>query len=218
MNKLLIYNKSLSRGGAERVTVYLANYMVKRGIKCEILTEKVAHKEYEVPNGVKRTSLRSKGYFSKIREARKAIKVSGADIVLVMDVTNCVYAIPATRGLNVKIIVSERNDPLYYLGKTIVKIYYRVLMRFADGLVFQTQADKDFYSKKLRGRGEIIFNPLFTDGLPDVYVGERKKQFVNLGRLHKQKNQEMLINAFSMIADKHPDFNLVIYGEGGLRA
>ena len=217
MKKLLIFNKSLARGGAERVTVYLADYMVKNGVSCDILTETISKNEYDAPSGVERITLKSKGYFSKIREIRKFIKNSGADTVLVMGVSNSIYVIPATFGLKVKVVISERNDPNHFLGKTLVKKYSRFLMRFADGFVFQNQYAKDFYKKKLKGRGEVIFNPLFTDGLPEVYTGERKKEFVNLGRLHEQKNQKMLINAFSAISEKHKDFTLTIYGEGKLK-
>ena len=217
MKKLLIINNSLARGGAERVTVYLADYMVKNGVPCDILTETISKNEYDVPDGVQRLTLKAKKYFSKVREIRRVIKNSGVDTVLVMGVPNSIYVVPATCGLKVKVIISERNDPNHFLGNPLVKKYSRLLMRFADGFVFQNQYAKDFYKKKLKGRGEVIFNPLFTDGLPEVYTGERRKEFVNLGRLHEQKNQEMLINAFSTIAKKHEDFTLTIYGEGKLK-
>ena len=40
---------------------------------------------------------------------------------------------------------------------------------------------------------------------------------VSAGRLAPQKNQKMLITAFSKIANQYPDYNLTIYGEGALR-
>ena len=38
-----------------------------------------------------------------------------------------------------------------------------------------------------------------------------------MARLYPQKNQKMMIRAFAKIADKYPDWKLVIYGEGPLR-
>ncbi|PWX16158.1 hypothetical protein CYK66_10205 [Clostridium perfringens] len=38
-----------------------------------------------------------------------------------------------------------------------------------------------------------------------------------MGRLHKQKNQKLLIDAFSRIADEFFDYSLEIYGDGELR-
>lgn len=39
-----------------------------------------------------------------------------------------------------------------------------------------------------------------------------------MGRLYPQKNQAMMIRAFAKVADEFPDWQLVIYGEGPLRA
>ena len=125
MNRLLIYNTSLSRGGAERVTVYLADYMVKHGVKCDIVTQRIDKLEYSVPEGVSRQCLKSTGYVSRVKELRQLIKESGADVLLVMGVSNCIYAIPACRGLKIKTVVSERNDPTHFLGRTSVKYISR---------------------------------------------------------------------------------------------
>ena len=45
----------------------------------------------------------------------------------------------------------------------------------------------------------------------------KKKYFLNIGRLTKQKNQILLIKAFSKILDDNKDLNLVIVGEGEKR-
>jgi glycosyltransferase involved in cell wall biosynthesis len=46
---------------------------------------------------------------------------------------------------------------------------------------------------------------------------EKKKILVSAGRLMPQKNQKVMIKAFSEAAKKHPDYQLVIYGEGPSR-
>ena len=217
MKKALIYNMSLARGGAERVTVYLAEYLARNGVACDIITERVYDHEYDVPNGVNRICLSRGNYFSKVHELRKLIKQSGADVLLVMAVPNCIYASLAALGLKIRVVVSERNDPANFLGKPAVKHLSRFLMKFAHGFVFQTNDAKAYYAKKLSGRGTVIPNPLFTDSLPPAYEGEREKNIVSAGRLVPQKNQKMLIDAFSIFSKDHPDFSLTIYGEGALR-
>lgn len=216
MKKILIINDSLGRGGAERVMVYLSEYFVRHNVLCELLTFRVADKEYPLPEKVTRVCV-SGNPLKKIVGLRKAVKRSGADTVLIMGTPLCIYAIPALVGLKVKVVVSERNDPTHFDGKKIVKIVSQRLIRFADDFVFQTEDAKAYYSKRLKGRGCVIYNPLFTDGLPDAYVGERAKRIVSAGRLMPQKNQSMLIDAFAKIHPEHPDYRLVIYGEGKLR-
>ena len=47
---------------------------------------------------------------------------------------------------------------------------------------------------------------------------ENKKYLINIGRLTKQKNQKLLIEAFSKISKFNSQLNLVILGEGELKA
>lgn len=210
MNKLLIYSAWLRRGGAERVTVRLAEYMVSHGIPCDIVTSHKSSDEYELPCGVGRICLKHLNIFS----LRKVIAGSGADTVLVMGVPNCLYVIPACMGLNVRVAVSERNDPSHCAARPIVRVLSRSLMRFADAFVFQTQSAKDYYAKILGGRGEVIANPVFADET----AGERAHRIVSVGRLVAQKNHKMLISAFEKVLEKHGDFILDIYGDGSLRS
>ena len=219
MKKLTIFITTLDRGGAERVTIYLADYMVKHGAECQIVTSTVGLNEYSVPDGINRIAIsnRRRMGLKGILKLRSKIKEFKTDVLLIMGVSNCIYAIPATFGLNVKTIVSERNDPGHFAGRQYVKHLSRFLMRFADGFVFQTQEAKDYYSKQLKNRGEVISNPLFMDHLPEPCKGERRKEIVTAGRLIEQKNHKMLIDAFRIIKDDFPEYQLIIYGEGKLR-
>ena len=66
--------------------------------------------------------------------------------------------------------------------------------------------------KKLKN-SIIIPNPIYVDSRR-CEVTENK--IVTVGRLTKQKNQELLINAFSEIHSKYPQYKLYIYGDGEL--
>lgn len=57
-------------------------------------------------------------------------------------------------------------------------------------------------------------NPNF---LNSYYDGIRKNTIVSVGRLEEQKNQLMLIRAFSKITKEFSTYNLKIYGEGTLK-
>lgn len=222
MERLVIYVDSLKRDGAERVSVNLAKYMAKNNISCTLLTEWISKNEYPVPEGVERISINVHGnkyihYFQNILKMRKVLKKSNADTFLVMDLASCLLAIPASFGLKMKIVVSERNDPTNFPGKKIVAKVSRYLMSKADGFVFQTNDAKSFYKKITKDRGVIIPNPLFVEELPSPYNGTRKKEIVTAGRLTPQKNQRVLIEAFSKINKKYSDYSLSIYGEGELR-
>jgi len=74
----------------------------------------------------------------------------------------------------------------------------------------------------LRARGRVIPNPV----LPPEWVefaprkvapGKPSRTLIGIGSLRPVKGFDRLIDAFSRIASKHPEWNLVIYGEGPCR-
>jgi GalNAc-alpha-(1->4)-GalNAc-alpha-(1->3)-diNAcBac-PP-undecaprenol alpha-1,4-N-acetyl-D-galactosaminyltransferase len=63
----------------------------------------------------------------------------------------------------------------------------------------------------------VIYNPVNEKvfSLPEM---EKKDRIISVGRLYEQKNQMMMIDAFNLIKNKYPSFQLVIFGEGHLRS
>lgn len=220
MNKLGIVIGSLGRGGAERVSIYIASYFKSHGWDCDIITLSKQTNEYELPVGIKRyvSYENNVSIPQKIYKIRSKIKESSPDIILIMDTPLCTYTVPALTGLKIPFIVSERNDPTHFSGNRLNIKIARHLMKKASGFVFQTNDAKKFYDKALNSRGVVIPNPLVCENLPEAYTGKREKRIVSVGRLHMQKNHRLLINAFADVHKEHPDYYLDIYGEGGLEA
>lgn len=224
MKKIGIILNALGRGGAERVSLRLAQYAVEQGIACDVITLTQIADEYEVPIGVNRITVThnlGNKYLTLpniIAKLHNIIRRSDPDVLLIMMTSTCIWAIPACVGLRPKVIVAERNDPIHSTtnGRFTKAVSY-FLMRFADGYVFQTAQQQNFYRNKLPNAGVVIPNPIDPAGLPEPYRGKRKKILVTAGRLERQKNQTLLIRAFKRIADRFPDYNLLIYGEGALR-
>ena len=76
---------------------------------------------------------------------------------------------------------------------------------------------KNFSSKDVEVIPNPILYPLPEHGRsvsPDSVILQNKKVILASGRLHKFKQFDLLIRAFSNIKDKHPDWNLVILGDG----
>ena len=158
----------------------------------------------------------SQGKSRSIKKLRFFFKEIKPDIIVSMGTTNAISDIPANMGLGIKHIISERNDPAHFGGSTITRIVSRLLMRKADGYVFQTKDAQTFYGGEIAKRSVVIPNPLFIgDDYPNTqYEEEREKTIVATGRLNKQKNHPLLIRAFKRIADEFSDYKLIIYGEG----
>lgn len=216
MKTIGIICSSLTRNGAERVAVILANFFSQHNRKCKLITlQDSMADEYSLPDNIERYCAGGR----TILGLRKAIIQSNADILLVMDTPMAIFAIPACIGLKKKIIVSERSDPVHCNQKRITKILSRFFMKYANGFIFQTVESKQFYDEYLHGRGIVIANPLRIDQLPSPYAEiKREKNIVGVGRLIESKNYTMLIKAYDRIRDEFPEYNLIIYGEGGYRS
>lgn len=108
-------------------------------------------------------------------------------------------------------MLPERNDPRF--NSLAWKIIQAVLLPLADRFVVQTQQIKDYFPKFIQKKTDIIFNPVTEKvfSLPSV---PKEKRIISVGRLHSQKNQKMMIEAFARVSEEFPEWKLVIYGEG----
>ena len=212
MNIVVVLN-SLVFGGAERVSILLTKWLSSQENVnvCMVALKEKKGVGYS-SEGLNYIELRKGNVFYQLRKTIKAIR---PDAVLLLSVPLCLYVVPALVGLNVKLIVSERNAPAQFSGKWITKIASRILMKGADGFVFQTQEAKDYYGGKIAKKAAVIHNPLSI--IPELPASQKKDSLyhiINVGRLDKQKNQELLIESFVEVVKEYPKFRLKIIGDG----
>jgi len=215
--------RSMWAGGAERVIAELCKYLVKKKIKCNIITYDDAEVLYDLPASVKIFPIgecSKKKYLDKImryKKIREKIKELKPDVVLSMPEDIGIFVIPALLGTKIPVIVSERNNPLVMPWKKETRLFRKIFYPLASGFVFQTKEAASFFSKKIQTKGIILKNPLDLERIPIAWEKKRKKIIVGVGRLDKQKNFPLLIKAFSKFHLENNDYKLIIYGEGHLR-
>lgn len=210
---------AFTNGGAQRVAVTLSRWLNDNGHRSNIIAlSESAKNQYDADNvNLVRLEKLYKG--QKIAQRLRSYDQNNQiDAYIVMGVPMCIYVMPALKRSKAKIIVSERNDPHNFQGKTITKLVSRYLMSKADGFVFQTNDARDYY-KKYHNKSVVIPNPVadvpvILERLPNE---QRDKVIVTAGRLVPQKNHEMLIKAFGKIANSFQEYKLIIYGEGELK-
>lgn len=222
--KILFINASMQFGGAERVISILSNYFVDCNNEVQIvLTNTEATSAYELSSKVRLVSFNSKlkktkfRHFKLISYIRQEVEEWKPDIVVSFYNDLCALTLIALRGINIPVVYSERNDPNKTNQRWIDKLYRRIVEKKSAYVVFQTQGAKLCYSEEVQKKSIVILNPLDTAKIPNSSVTIRTKRIVNVGRLAEQKNQKLLIDAFSKISEKYTEYNLEIYGEGPLR-
>jgi len=90
----------------------------------------------------------------------------------------------------------------------------RFLFKKLFALVVLTAHDKTYYDKFLK---KVYIIPNFIAELPIEYSQQNEQIIVAAGRLEQQKGFDLLISAFSKVHVQHPQWKLIIYGEGGKR-
>ncbi len=224
MKKILFFIGSLGGGGAERVITVLANSFVDKEYDVGIVTIDVVKEKYEIDNRVSIYSYNSdkksriRRVLGRIPFIRKTIKAVNPDICISFLAEVNIYTIIASLGLNVKLIVSERNDPrrdpdLYFQRFLRDKLY-----KYTDGIVFQTEEAKNYFDGIVPDKIKkiIIANPLKKD-LPYYKANNVINEFITACRLTPQKNLKLMIDSMTDVINDGFDCTLKIYGEGSLK-
>lgn len=215
MKKIIFVTNYFGNGGAARVMQVLAKeFSKKNDYEVMIVSFLDDNNKYNLPEKISYVTIDSKqkkSAIENIKELRRILKQNKNSIVISFEYFVNMQTAIANFGLKNKLIISERNDPCR-VGNNKKRLR-NFLYRFADCLVCQTQDAKEYFPRNIQQKTVIIPNPIKED-LPEKYEGERDKEIVTFGRLEKQKNLTMLIDAFGMISKEHKEYILKIYGDG----
>lgn len=236
--KLLIFIHSLSTGGAERVTVNLANLWSARGWDVTIATATGVEGDfYKLHSGVRRISLNMDMESSnpvmaivnncrRIFAFRKSLKMESPDVALAMMSTANVLLGFAGLGTGISVIGSERiYPPMLPIGRAwswLRRMSYPLL----DAVVAQTSGCAEWLRKNTKiHRVSVIPNPVvypLANHEPQVRPEQVRNDcgehvLLAVGRLVPQKGFHRLLHAFAKLSPLFPDWQLVIIGEGDSR-
>tara|TARA_B100001057_G_scaffold499367_1_gene609737 strand:- start:176 stop:952 length:777 start_codon:yes stop_codon:yes gene_type:complete len=116
--------------------------------------------------------------------------------------------------LNIKKIISDRNNPYYSRNSIIIKIFKILFYPYADKLIIQTKEAKSFYWFLKKEKISII-NNFFNSNLEAKknYIPKKKLKIIVVSKIEKQKGIELLVNSLSEIF-KIYNFQCDIYGTG----
>lgn len=236
MSHLIFFVSSMHGGGAERVAALLCNRWAERGHNVTLVVTYSGRGQsvYPLDKRVQLVYLADivgtthKNLWIMIRRfwaLRRFVRDTRADVALSFMTQVNIAVLLATRGLGVPIIVSERIYPPAMPLPVIWKILRRITYLWAAKVVMQTQAGLQWLQRAAPGsRGVIIANPCVCPLPeskpkiePDNVLPAQRCLLLAAGRLEKQKGFDLLIDAFSSLADVCADWDLVILGEGAER-
>lgn len=217
-------------GGVERMSTTLMNALVARGHHISLLTwdenpqaQAYYHLDDKIvwhrlamgnPDHKASWSLRLK----RALHVRALLKSIHPDCVLAFQNGQFISIKIYGLGLGLPMICAERNSPFRH---AFIKSFppFKLacqLMRLADAITVQFPRYRDGYPAYLQKKIIAIANHVFpaTTQADPVAENQNEKILISTGRFSYEKNFQALLQAFAKIAPAHPDWKLVLVGDG----
>lgn len=234
MNILFLVS-SMHAGGAERVAATLSRGWVRQGHRVTLVPTYTGKGKlfYELDPQVRlewladslgRAGRTPLAPFFKLWALRRLVKEQRPDVIVSFLTNVNVMTLMATRGLEVPLIVCERTNPAVSTSASpSLQRLRRWLYPHADMVTVQAEASLAPMQTLVPGirRVAVVPNPLPPDlPLPRSWnenEAGRRKRLVAMGRLVPSKRFAGLITLFAHLAQRFPDWDLAIWGDGPLR-
>jgi GalNAc-alpha-(1->4)-GalNAc-alpha-(1->3)-diNAcBac-PP-undecaprenol alpha-1,4-N-acetyl-D-galactosaminyltransferase len=224
---LVVVTSDLKAGGSQRVLSTLLSALAKENTNIVLITRTSAESDfYPLSARISRVVLPGDGPSSSSLNAllaniswifrlRAAVKSTNAPVVLSFVAGTNILTVLACTGISIRTVISERNDPAQQSLGRIWDFLRKRIYPLADVVTANSHgAITSLGTFVAQSKLEYVPNPL--QRFP-VVTHSRDQTVLNVGRLHKQKAQDILIAAFSSIAQLFPDWKLAILGQGELR-
>lgn len=232
--RVLLFIHSLHGGGAERVAADLSAHWAGMGREVMVVTQASADGDvYTLHPKVRREVLHTAGEggglrgiwsnVQRVRALRRVIKAFRPDIVLGMMTTASVLSVLASTGLACRVIATEHTHPPSQTLSGFWRRLRRLTYPRAARVVALTRGTALWIEQHVPGsRLAVIPNPVhwpLPKGEPVLAPASNdgRRRLLAVGRLHADKGFDLLLQAYARLAPSHPDWDLVILGEGGER-
>jgi glycosyltransferase involved in cell wall biosynthesis len=230
--KLLICTKTMNcaGGGAERVLAEIASGLATRGHEVTILSfdQPGGSSFYPLKKSIRRIDLalgsttRPSGLLesiARVRALRSKILTLVPDVAIGFMHSMFVPLSLSMLGTNVPLIASEHTVYEHYMHRPLQKALLRLSSHLAVRITCTSQQALLSYPRSMQRKMVVVRNPVSIDNASRADAlgsGRARKILLSVGRLEIEKDHAILVNAFSRIADRVPDWDLRIVGEGAL--
>ncbi len=218
-------------GGAERVLTDVASGLVARGYEVAVLSfdlpggdsyyplnEKIQRIELGI--GSTSSPATALGTLKRIVAMRSRIRKYSPDVAVGFMHSMFIPLGLALLGTSIPMIGSEHIVWHHYRSRPLQRLLMHLAPFLTKRITCVSEQALVSYPPRLRQKMVVVANPVSVQGQgrADVAGSRRpRKILLTVGRLAAQKDHATLIEAFAAIADRLPDWDLRIVGEGELR-
>lgn len=231
---IYLFISSLRGGGAERVCTTLANQLLLKGYKVNLivinLENSIYHKHLN-PN-INLVNLNKKHARQTFVSIAKLLRLENPKKIFVFNPQISLMLIILKRILKLQTKIISRNintlskdrENQTIMNRFVIDNLYKMLYSKSDLLIAQSTGMKQDLIKNYKvppHKIKVINNPISPNIIRyqnKVYqTNKKKKQILFVGRLTEQKGLQYLLAALSESIKVYPDITLKIIGEGPLK-
>lgn len=231
VNRLGVLIPSMGGGGAERVVLSLLKGFVSRGVEVDLLLVRDEGPLLgEVPEAVRVVPLRGgriaaslPSLVSYLRRQRPDALLSHLDSMNVVALLACRLSGHRPRTVVTTHIALSRHAAGGSLRQRLTRRIIPHVYPWADAVVGVSKgvtAELERLVDPGRTRLVTVYNPVVPDDVASASEEESvvpagfRRMLLSVGRLTRQKNQALLVDAAAGILEANPDMCLLILGEG----
>jgi len=227
LKNLIIFYPSYERGGATKILINLIKFFSKKNIKIFLIINSFNYKH----KNLKLIKLSSDRSFYKSRffsgllgswKLMKTINKLNKSETKILSMQSNFFAVLVSFFKNIKVVVRVSEDPCGATKYADEKIFsYLILLsklvtyNMASYIIVNADKSLKCVKKFLYNKNKIrlLYNPSLNK-INKFQSKKNKKILLSVGRLCKQKNQVLLIKAFSEFSKKNKNYKLIICGDG----
>ena len=218
-------------GGAERVFVDVVNGLAERGLSLHVLSfdDPATRAFYPLSGSIPWTRVgtgdatapaRALETLRRMLAARRTVRAISPSLCVAF-MHSCYLPLGLSLlATKVPMIASEHIVPEHYARVPIQRYLLRLAPVLAVRITTVSEAARAGYPETLRRKMCVVPNPLTLAAVePADPVGPPtgRKLLLAVGRLSPQKDFATLIAAFARLAERNPEWDLRIVGEGAER-
>lgn len=218
------FNMTSCKGGAERISAWLANSLAELGHSVTIYAydEQKRGPSYPLKKAVELRYQPLPLFPEEIEAFRNDLLDLKPDVCVIFTSSHYLMSWIATLdGTGIPLIISERISPSYIENVSWTKAERLTALCGADKIHLLSSEFIDSLDETMRENAVVFGNPVRWVAkhrqTKRLASAEKSKVLLGVGRLHPNKRFDILIEAFHLLRKDFPDWRLEIWGKGDER-